>query len=253
MELKSIFNEFSSKLQKYKNNDHFYDKYYKLKMSDAFFCAEDYKKCEFFYNVLKKINDKKNKVVLDAGSGTGILGFLALKLGFKFVYFIEHNPFTLEINKKIINEFNFKNCNFIKEDATKMNFKDNFDILVSETVTTGFFKEDFLKIVDNFKKQNQSLKIIPSNFIMTIKQIDQFEKLIHEDTVSISANNIEDFFRKNIYIKIQKNTKFLDWYFFIKEDDVQVQSGDCISFINKKRTNLIEEHPQMKNLNFIKK
>jgi len=87
MEFKKLQKILSEEIAKnrQKNADLLYKKNTKLQLSDAFFCGEDVVKNRKFYEAIQKaLKDLKNIFpeerihVLDAGSGTGILGILAL-------------------------------------------------------------------------------------------------------------------------------------------------------------------------------
>ena len=105
------------------------DKNYKLPTSDAIFCAEDTPRNRKFYEWLKasinaiktkynSINTDKNIVVVDAWSWTWILGIFAMLLGADKCIFIEQNPYSLSINKKLVEYFRFTNKSiYICDDA----------------------------------------------------------------------------------------------------------------------------------------
>ncbi len=60
------------------------DKSYKLPLSDALFCISDIRRNKIFFDsiqaAIENKKDQKEIIVVDAGSGTGILGFFALYL-----------------------------------------------------------------------------------------------------------------------------------------------------------------------------
>jgi predicted RNA methylase len=102
---------------------------------------------EFFYNALQ--TKSKDKIVLDMGTGTGILAFYALAAGAKFVYCVELNPSSAQIAKKILSKnfsedrFAIINADFWSTDLTKI-INHPIDILVSETVGSGLFDQGMI-------------------------------------------------------------------------------------------------------------
>ena len=98
----------------------------------------------FYLEALQKYS--KDKIVLDMGTGTGILAFYALASGAKFVYCIERNPIMAGTAEKILSKqfdksrFVVVNANFWT-DEIEGKINDKIDILVSETVGPGLFDQ----------------------------------------------------------------------------------------------------------------
>ncbi len=67
--------------------------------------------------------DIKNKVIVDLGAGTGILGIGALILGAKKVYFVEIDPDAIEILKGNLSKFEFNNYEILNIDISEFNEK----------------------------------------------------------------------------------------------------------------------------------
>lgn len=100
----------------------------------------------FFRNALQKT--AKDKIVLDVGTGTGLLAAYALEAGAKFVYAIESDPAAaIMANYQLSNCFSksrFKVCtgDFWDDEAiAAYDLPDNIDILVTETVQGHKFLE----------------------------------------------------------------------------------------------------------------
>jgi len=212
------------------------DKEYKLPLSDAFFCAEDtIKNKVFFYGIEAALTKLKtitnNIIVVDAGSGTGVLGALALFLGANKCYFLENNPYSLKINQQLIEYLGYiDQSEFIECDACKINLPETFDLLISETITSGFVNEDFLQIITNLKKyKNKHSIIIPSEFKVIITEKDANEQIVAKQ--NIAFNTLKNTFKQN---KFSKQTKIVNYKTEVcLYDDVWVKSGDCMSFINQ--------------------
>lgn len=101
---------------------------------------------QFYYDALNK--HAKDKVVLDMGSGTGILSFYALAAGAKFVYAVEKDKNAADLTYKVLkNKFDTSrfaviNCDFWNSDLDEI--KHPIDLLVSETVGPGLFDQRML-------------------------------------------------------------------------------------------------------------
>lgn len=99
---------------------------------------------QFYYSALKK--HASGKVVLDVGSGTGILSFYALNFGAEFVYAVEINEEMAKITDAVLSSkfdrsrFKVINANFWTKDIDNK-IDRPVDLLVTETVGPGLFDQ----------------------------------------------------------------------------------------------------------------
>lgn len=114
--------------------------YYTRMLNDQFRNA-------FYHRNLHK--HAKDKVVLDMGTGTGLLAFYALSAGAKFVYATEQNHEMAEIANSILSKcfdksrFKVLTAN-LWTDEIDSQIEMPIDILVSETVGPGLFDQGMI-------------------------------------------------------------------------------------------------------------
>ncbi len=148
----------------------------------------------WFYNQLKKACP--NKICMDIGVGSGILSLFAIQAGAKHVYMVDHNLNCIEMARDIF-EYN----NIPKEKYTIIydNFDNNLaktlpdiDVIVSETIASNLFNQDFFnicKIIQGSKTLKNAI-MIPDKiygsltFFENVNSIDSIEQLFKKrDTV----------------------------------------------------------------------
>jgi precorrin-6B methylase 2 len=226
------------------SNQNKIDKKYKLPLSDAIFCAEDPIRNKVFWQGIKKAIDelkekKREIVVVDAGAGTGILGIFALALGANKCYFLEHNPHSLKLCQKLVKSFNWQNRSvFVQCDAVKYKLPENYDLLISETISSGFVNEDFPKIINHLKQfSNSNSIIIPAKFNLIIKEEDN-------STHPLTLVSKQGFKTQKISLNNPKKHKLTFTTKACIYNNFFLKSGDSMSFLNPRTINLkTEKHP----------
>jgi len=103
-----------------------------------------------FESALKKAVQPGSHVI-DLGSGTGFLAFLASRLGAKHVTLIESGE-ILDISKKLATRNGVKNCTFIKKHSTEVRDIPSCDVLVSETLGNYALEENIIESVEDGKR-----------------------------------------------------------------------------------------------------
>lgn len=239
------FYQIQEKINDFLNNiskdESFTQTFWKLSTNDAIFCAWDIIRNKAFFQSIKiSLNEirKNNKIVIDAWSWTWILWFFALSLWANEVIFIEKNKNSLEVSKSLAKYlWYFEKCTFLEEDACEVKINKNYDLIISETITTWFIEEEFPFIIENLKKDNA--KIIPERFTFYIKWFDELSNLIEEQEIELESKNLF----KNNKITLNKNIKTLEIsskiYLY---NDIFINSWDSISFANKRIFDLKNKH-----------
>ena len=215
------------------NTYDFDDKDYKLPTSDAIFCAEDTPRNRKFFEALEQsINDikkQKEKVtVVDAWAGTGILWIFWLLLWADKAIFIEHNPYSIQLCKKVVKHFDLEEKSvFLQWDACDIDIEESFDILVSETIKSNFINEDFPYIVNHLRKYaTKFFTIIPEGFELEI--LDEKKNFLKQENI----NSYEMPIPFNLDLPKDIQQVFLKWttYFYW---DASNYSWDCMSYFNE--------------------
>lgn len=132
---------------------------------------------------------KPGDVVVDVGTGTGILAILCAKAGARKVYAIECRP-IINLAKQIAKENGFEDrIVFIKGDSRSITLPEKVDVLVSEVIGHTVLEENMLdSIVDaksRFLKQKGSMLPVSA-------------KLMFAPTYNSSAAKDLNFWRKKL-------------------------------------------------------
>ncbi len=96
---------------------------------------------------------KPDDIVLDIGTGSGILSLFACQAGAKKVYAIERSP-MIKIAQKMAEYNGFKDkIVFINEESTFAKLPEKVDVIISETIGTFGLEENILPIMLDAKKR----------------------------------------------------------------------------------------------------
>lgn len=119
---------------------------------------ENYKK-----GIQKYINS--GDIVLDVGTGTGILSFFAASKKPKKIYAIDHSNF-IEIAREIAKHNNIEDIEFIKTNSRNYNPDVKFDVIIHEQIGDYLFNENMIVNLLDLKKRllKPTGKILPGKF-----------------------------------------------------------------------------------------
>jgi predicted RNA methylase len=96
---------------------------------------------------------KPGDVVVDAGSGTGLLGLLAAKAGAARVYCLELNPEFISVIEQHASRNGVSDQIIaINANAATCDLPEDVDVVISEVISAGFFYEPQLQILKNLHR-----------------------------------------------------------------------------------------------------
>lgn len=104
-----------------------------------------------FEKALKKVIVPGKTTVVDLGSGTGFLSFLASRMSAKHCTLIEYGD-ILDVSQKDAVRNGITNCTFIKRHSTDVRRMEPVDVLVSETLGNYALEENIIESVEDAKR-----------------------------------------------------------------------------------------------------
>lgn len=118
-------------------------------------CLTDRKRTAKFEEVIDRIV-KPGDVVLDSGTGSGILALMAARAGAKKVYAVEYDPYIAKLAAQNVADNGFSDIvDIVVGDVRNVNFsKDTvFDVVIMEMLTTGMIDEYQVWTMNNLHKK----------------------------------------------------------------------------------------------------
>lgn len=130
----------------------------------SYLCLLSKKRTRSYINAVKK-TVKKDDVVLEAGTGTGILSIAAANSGAKKVYAIEQNKLLIPQLKRNIHNLGLENkIEIINSDSTKIQIPEKVDVIICEMICAGLIDEPQIPAMNHLIKfLKQGGKITPES------------------------------------------------------------------------------------------
>jgi predicted RNA methylase len=141
-------------------------------------CLYDVDRVEYFRAAIRE-TVKVGDVVVDGGSGTGVLGLLAAKAGAARVYCVELNSEYVQVIEENarINGLSDQIV-VIPGDAASVSLPEDVDVIISEVISGGLFYEPQLQILANLRKfMRPTGDVIPQAMTNYVELIDAQEEL----------------------------------------------------------------------------
>ena len=141
-------------------------------------CLYDTERTKRFRRAIHKVV-KPGDVVVDAGSGTGILGMFAAQAGAKRVYALELNRRFIKVIKENAKRNGFEKVfKVVNCDATKYKLPEKVDVIICELLSTGLFFEPEIQIINHLKRfLKKGGRIVPMECRSWIQLIDAQQEL----------------------------------------------------------------------------
>lgn len=153
-------------------------------------------------NTIRKVCEKlllnPSSKILDIGTSTGHSSLEFSRLLNCEVVGIDINPMSLETARERVQRFNLNNAKFILDDATKMNFEDDyFDVVFAGNVTSLVSDRDSaLKEYWRVLKPNGYLVAVPMYYIRkpSEKLVEDVRKAIQVNITALYKEDWKKFF-----------------------------------------------------------
>jgi len=117
-------------------------------------------------------------VVLDLGTGTGLLAFMASRAGAKKVYAVEHSDF-IEVAREIGAHNGFTNIEFVQANSRDFTPPEPIDVVLHEQMGDELFNENMLANVLDIRDRAlaPSGRILPARFRLFIEPVSMREDM----------------------------------------------------------------------------
>lgn len=201
-------------------------------------CLADTIRTKFFKKIIER-TVKKGNIVVDLGSGSGILALFASKIAKKVVA-VEFDPYVASTAKTNFNLNKAKNIQLLITDARSAKFGliKKFDVVIAEMLTTGVIDEYQVQAINNLHKLglvDESTKFIPER----------------QDTYVALVNAKTNFFGQKILMILHlwkwhnwKNLKLIKFSSDVSFDSIDFrvinkESVDVDIFIDVKKTGVV--------------
>jgi len=135
-------------------------------------CLFDTKRTNTFMEAINEVV-RPGDVVVDAGSGSGVLSLFAARAGAKKVYCIEASQRFIAIIKKNAELNNYQDVlEVIHADATTVTLPEQVDVIISELLSTGLFYEPETEVLNHLRQYlKPNGRIIPQNCTSRVQLI----------------------------------------------------------------------------------
>ena len=158
---------------------------------------------------------KKGNVVVDIGTGVGILAFFACQAGASRVYAIEASD-IIEVAKQARVGGLEKRVTFIKSFSEMAKLPEKVDVIISEIIGTFAVEENILAVISDARKRflKDNGILIPSSIKMMIVPVESFDlykeiEFWSKDIYGIDFSSIHKMAANNRYIKSLDPSYFL--------------------------------------------
>ena len=111
-------------------------------------------------------------VVVDLGTGTGLLAFMASRAGARKVYAVEHSDF-IQVAQEIADQNGFTNIEFIRANSREFTPGEPVDVVLHEQMGDELFNENMLENVLDLRNRvlRPGGRILPAKFKLFVEPV----------------------------------------------------------------------------------
>ncbi len=123
-------------------------------------------------------NVKPGDVVLDLGTGTGLLAMMASKAGAKKVYAVEHSDF-IEVAREIAHKNDITNIEFVQANSREFTPPEPIDVVLHEQMGDELFNENMLENLLDLRSRVLAPggRILPAKFRLFAEPVSMHETM----------------------------------------------------------------------------
>ncbi|MGB3734791.1 MAG: class I SAM-dependent methyltransferase [Ilumatobacter sp.] len=117
-------------------------------------------------------------VVLDLGTGTGLLAFMASRAGAEKVYAVEHSDF-IDVAREIAAHNGFTNIEFVRANSREFVPPEPIDVVVHEQMGDELFSENMMENLLDLRERVLAPggRILPARFRLFIEPVTMSEEM----------------------------------------------------------------------------
>jgi hypothetical protein len=121
---------------------------------------------------LKRVIVPGQSIVADIGAGTGLIGFMAARLGAKKVTCYESEA-VVQVAREIARANKIRNIHFVPMHSTAVEAPELADIVASETLGNYAFEENMIQTLDDARR-----RFLKPGGVMIPRTVEQFAALV---------------------------------------------------------------------------
>ncbi len=123
-------------------------------------------------------NVRPGDVVLDLGTGTGLLAFMASRAGARKVYAVEHSDFV-DVAHEIARHNGFTNIEFVKANSREFTPPEPIDVVLHEQMGDELFNENMLENLLDLRDRvlRPGGRILPARFRLFVEPVSYHDAM----------------------------------------------------------------------------
>jgi len=137
----------------------------------------DAERVNSYHNAIHRLV-KPGDVVLDLGTGTGLLAFMASRAGAAKVYAVEHSDF-IDVAREIAHKNGLDNIEFVQANSRDFTPPDKIDVVLHEQMGDELFNENMLENILDLRDRvlKPGGRILPARFRLFVEPVSFHETM----------------------------------------------------------------------------